>query len=359
MKTRNLALTLFLLLASSAELLSQVDSSGKNVFKILPAAYYTPETRIAIEGFAFYSFYSKKSVRKSNIRIFITYTQNKQSMLILPWQIYTPGDNYYLSGVVDYRVFPEYFFGLGNNTDAKVKEIYSYASLILHNKSLKKISENTYLGLLSQYQYLNTSIPDNSILFANEINAVGFNGYKYGSSGISLMVDKRNNILCPVSGRFFEFSFLKGIAFADRSRSDFTQFYLDFRDYFRISKKIILANQIVTQLSYGNLPYRVLPMLGGPYLHRGYYLGRFRDNCLYLYQSEFRRDIAGRFGMVIFASAGRVFSEFNKWIFSNIHPAGGLGVRFRVSKNDHANIRVDYGITPDSRGLYVYFAEAF
>lgn len=39
--------------------------------------------------------------------------------------------------------------------------------------------------------------------------------------------------------------------------------------------------------------------------------------------------------------------------------AAGAGLRFKLSKEDEANIRFDIALTPDSHGFYVYFAEVF
>ncbi|MBA2584230.1 MAG: hypothetical protein H0V01_12680, partial [Bacteroidetes bacterium] len=90
-----------------------------------------------------------------------------------------------------------------------------------------------------------------------------------------------------------------------------------------------------------------------------YYQGRFRDKQLLLYQTEYRQHLKGRFGVVAFASAGMVYEEINKVMANNIHPAAGMGLRVKISKNDQANIRFDYSFTPDSKGFYIYFAEAF
>jgi len=44
---------------------------------------------------------------------------------------------------------------------------------------------------------------------------------------------------------------------------------------------------------------------------------------------------------------------------TNRRCAAEAGLRFKLSKEDEANIRFDIALTPDSHGFYVYFAEVF
>ncbi|MGF1639229.1 MAG: BamA/TamA family outer membrane protein [Cyclobacteriaceae bacterium] len=338
---------------------AQSDSTDTKVFKAYPLAYYTPETRIAYELFAFYSFYAQEAERKSNIRFFATYTQNKQYLFILPWQIYTKKERQFHNGRVDYRFFPEYYYGIGNDTRESNRELYDFNALTIQSKNLFKIDHQTYFGISSQIQSLGTMLSPDLDLFDDVTDMAGRNGFNYFAAGPSFMWDLRDHILCPSQGSFLEFNMLVGQGMAGDHELKFTMLQFDYRKYLQISPKITWANQFVAHFTMGDVPFRALPTLGGPYLHRGYYQGRFRDKHMMIYQSEYRQHVAGRFGFVAFASAGRVYNGLDKQILQNIHPAAGAGLRFKISKNDQTNIRVDYSVTPDSKGLYIYFAEAF
>jgi hemolysin activation/secretion protein len=338
---------------------AQEDEKDSTVFKALPLAYYTPETRIAFEAFAFYSYYSEGSRRKSNVRLFATYTQNRQYLLIVPWQIYTANDRFFLNGSIDYRKFPEYYYGLGNDTAEENRALYEFSAFTLNSKSYSKLENDTYLGLSLQGQWLMPEIPENEVIFDNITTGNGAKGYSYLSLGPSFMVDQRDHILSPSAGRFLEFTPAFGLGKADENPIYFGMATLDIRDYWKLGEKSTWANQLVAQFSVGSVPYRVLPTLGGPFLHRGYYQGRFRDNHLMIIQSEFRQHVKGRFGFVVFGSAGRVYSDISNKPLQNIHLAAGTGLRLRVSKNDRTNVRFDYSLTPDSSGFYIYFAESF
>jgi hemolysin activation/secretion protein len=174
-----------------------------------------------------------------------------------------------------------------------------------------------------------------------------------------LLWDTRDRTLSPTTGRYLELTSLFALAEVDMSGTSFSIISLDARTYKRIGDHTTWANQLVIQTSFGDVPFRELPALGGPYLHRGYYQGRFRDKNLFLFQSELRCDITNRWGLAAFVSAGRVGTTFMDKLLGNIHPAVGSGIRFKIDKEDQTTIRLDYSITPDSRGFYLFFAEAF
>lgn len=349
-----------LLFAQKEDSLAIADTANenKNVFKALPLAYYTPETSVAFEGFAFYSFYSKGAEKKSNVRLFATYTLNDQYMFILPWQVYTSDQIYFIDGSLDFRGFPEYFYGLGNETNANERELYDFTALTFDNKAYRRISEDIYFGLDLQFQQLVPTFPESSTLFAEIADEAS--GFWYTRFGPSIMWDQRDHILCPMQGKFFEVTFNTGLGKRlDEGNYRFSMLTFDYRNYHKLNDKATWAHQFYAQFTMGDLPFRLLPTLGGPYMHRGYYMGRFRGRQLLLYQSEYRRHIKGRFGMTLFASAGRVYNKLERNVIDNIHPSVGAGLRLRVSKDDKTNVRFDVALTPDSHGFYIYFAEAF
>jgi outer membrane translocation and assembly module TamA len=335
------------------------DTIKQKTIKYLPAIYYTPETRIALEGFAFYSYYNGEDVRKSNIRVFAAYTQNRQFTVDLPWQIYTKDEKYFFNGKLQLQNFPEYFYGIGNNTSEEIRELYTYNAFRLSSQKLKKVSRNTFFGLEYRAEYLITELPFLSNASSQTPKEViGNDGYFYLSVGPVFIYDSRDHLLNPSEGNFIEFSSLWSRKF-NNYQNGFLQAKFDYRNYTKIGRTTILANQFLAHAGWGDIPYRALPTLGGPLLLRGYYFGRFRDNQLIAFQSEIRQHLFWRIGIVGFVGAGRVYENFNQNVLSNLHLAYGSGLRFRLSNDDRVNIRFDVGLTPDSKGVYVYFSEAF
>lgn len=343
-----------------AQSIAQSDSTRKPVFKVLPAAYYTPETRIALEGFAYLSFFSKGADRASNLRVFVAATQNRQFTVDLPWQIFTADEAYRFRGKWDVRKFPEKYYGIGNNTSENTHELYTYRSTGITSRSQRKLSENNYFGLAAEGRLLQAMVPYQNYSEISDTNLIfGESGYQMIGFGPTFIHDSRDVILCPSDGMYFESTLLFNAGRAESMDLRYAKLILDYRQYFNLPRNTVLCYQVAGQFTSGEVPYRELPTLGGPLMHRGFYFGRFRDKHLVFAQGEVRKHLFWRIGAVAFGSIGRVYHSANTVVFRDYHPAGGGGIRFKLSKKDAANIRFDVAVTPDSKGFYVYFAEAF
>lgn len=334
--------------------------SRKPILRALPTAYYTPETRIALEVFAYLSFYSKGAERASNIRMFLAGTQNKQITLDIPWQIYFKDEKFIVDGKLDARRFPEYFYGIGNHTKEAERELYAYKSVGIRNFALKQIKGKKYSGITVAGRVLRTK-PDLSVFdtLADMKEIIGSKGYSFLGIGPAFVYDARDVVLCPSKGAYLALSARFNMGETSEESVQFWNLSADLRQYFPLTKTTVLAYQTKVECTFGNTPYRELPTLGGPLVHRGYYFGRLRDNHLAVAQAEIRQHLFWRVGAVVFGSIGKVYNDDNLVLFDEYRPAGGGGLRFKLSKKDEANIRLDFAFTPDSRGIYVFFAEAF
>ena len=81
-------------------------------------------------------------------------------------------------------------------------------------------------------------------------------------------------------------------------------------------------------------------------------------------QAEYRftipkKGFVGRFGLVAFGGVGGVGPKFTEIDFSDMLPAGGGGLRFRLTKKNPINFRIDYGVGKTGGTLIVGVAEAF
>lgn len=350
--------SIFILILINTQLKAGDDTLVWSKYTVLPVAYYLPETNVALELFNFYSF-QFQDARRSNVRSFLVYTLNRQKIALLPWQVFTKNENYYFNGFFEYKVFPEYFFGLGNQTHEKQKELYSFSAFTLSNKMFKKIEPDVFAGLVFQHQSLTTKISDNNNLFGHNSGIFGQNGHSFSSVGVGFIIDKRDHVLCPKDGMFLEYNMSAAFGHSGNENVRFQSIFFDFRKYILLKQHNVLSFHFLAQNSLGKIPFRALPQLGEPLLLRGFYQGRFRDHQLNLLQSEYRQNLIKRIGVACFLSAGRVCENTGQMFSERFHYGGGLGLRYRVNKNDQTNIRIDYAITRDSKGLYVYFAEAF
>ncbi|PCJ66013.1 MAG: hypothetical protein COA58_08020 [Bacteroidetes bacterium] len=320
----------------------------------LPSLFHTPETNWGI-GATLLGFYTPKdsTTRKSNAQIFVDVTQKGQASFQSDFNIFTPENKFYIRGSHDLSKFPEFYFGIGNNSKKEdyclIKIMYLDVNVALYSR----LKENFYLGATVHHQTLgkiDKPIDQENFYIDNM-------GYSSTGVGIGILVDKRNNILNPSSGHFLETKFTK---YSDQTHmtSGFFNHTLDLR-YYKTFNKLVLNSNLYTVHNKGIVPFRMMPYIGGPRFLRGFYAGRFRDNNLSILQAEVRRHVFWRIGVAAFSGVGQVYSNGMEFELNRFHYNYGAGLRFQINKDSPANIRIDYGRTMDSHGFYIVFGECF
>ena len=64
-------------------------------------------------------------------------------------------------------------------------------------------------------------------------------------------------------------------------------------------------------------------------------------------------------GFAVFVGIGDVAHDLSNFKSSSIKYSYGLGMRYKLTKNEKVNIRIDFGISDDGNGLYLTMKEAF
>lgn len=328
--------------------------------KILPIAFYLPETSIGAGVLAYKLFRVSKSdtvSRKSNFQSYASYTLNKQFALENEWQIFTKKENYVFSGKLDYTRFPEYFYGIGNFTPESGKELYSFDMIRFQSKNVKHLGKKIFVGIQYDLQYLfNMKKDEFSMMIPSNVS--GTEGYFVSGIGGVVISDTRNNVLNSSKGHYAEvlFSVNDKITF---SKYNYTTVSVDLRKYFTVANRYTFALHGYGNFNSGTVPFRAMPAIGGARYLRGYYRGRFRDNNLIVFQGEARIPLFWRIGIVGFGGIGQVSDKVNNFRSDAFKYDYGGGIRYNINKKDNVNIRLDWGFTNEGNGLYIVFAEAF
>lgn len=338
------------------------DSTKNRIIGALPSAFYTPETRLGFGAFIYAYFNTNTSSlinKKSNAQTYLSYTINKQFSFENDYQIWLKDNRFLLIGGVDYSRFPELFYGVSNNTKESDKVMISFEINKLRSKNLMLLKKNLYVGFYYQFERLyNLNINLTNPLATMCEVLPGGNGYIASGIGPILIFDKRNNPLNPSTGAYIETSIQ---TFNKELGSDYkyTSIVFDVRKYYTILKKLIWNGNAYFLINKGEVPFRMLATIGGARFLRGYYRGRFRDKNMIVLQNEFRMPIYKWFGMAVFGGIGSVANEINDFSKNVVHYDYGLGLRIRINKKENTNLRLDYGLTKDTHGIYLVFAEAF
>lgn len=344
------------------------DTIYKNNLLPSPSFTYAPETDVVIGLFALYQFKFKKSdfaTRPSNIVLYASSSFNNQISIGFEHNILLPlDDGYYFKGLVEFKRWPEMFFGIGPDTKEDDMIIAQYDIITVDQNAYKNLGNEFFVGLQAKYfNYNNVQFYDTSgNTKPPPENIIGSNGGAYFGLGIGLLKDKRNSILTPTSDYYFELS-SRFYSEALGSTSNYSSIILDGRKYldFESKGKHVLAFQGKAVFTNGDVPFIELAKLGGKYMMRGYLEGRYRDKQYIQLQAEYRAKIIGRLGGTLFAGAGNVMPRLADFELNSLKAAVGFGIRFNVNRKDPANVRIDfgYGFEKEAKGVYITFGEAF
>jgi hypothetical protein len=310
----------------------------------LPIVYFTPETRWA-GGLALFSAFrmhgQTDDVRPSQLQLGFAYTQRKQLLFYLPFQFFWDQERNQVAGELGFFRYAFLFYGIGNNNLKEQEEIYDVDFPRLRLNLLRQVAPKHYLGM--RYWWDNfqiQSVEDGGILDTEDI--LGKNGGVISGMGLLYNFDSRNDIFYPQSGYLIESEYFFNQTWLG-SDFNFRRFSIDAAGYFQLksSKNVLALNAWITSSS-GDVPFQQLAFIGGPKKMRGHFEGRQRDKNLWMLQAEFRRNLGKRFGAVVFSGLGAVAPRITDFTQQKTHFSYGAGIRFRISKREKVNIRLDF-----------------
>ncbi|HZW88660.1 MAG TPA: hypothetical protein VFF12_06240 [Myxococcaceae bacterium] len=208
--------------------------------------------------------------------------------------------------------------------------------------------------------------------------ALGFNPSQYNISGLSLNLlwDSRDSTINPYRGHYGSVSYQWNPTWLG-SAKDSSLLTLEYRGYFGLDPAIprnLIAVWFLAQTTVtGQLPYLGLPAIGWDAKNRtgrGYVQGRFRGTAELYAEVEYRFRLTsnGLLGGVVFANVETFSSApvsylgfFNQGenLLEHLRPAGGIGLRFMMSRQSRTNITLDFTVAEKTFGLYFGAGEAF
>ncbi len=341
----------------------RIDSVG-NTKKVrlvgLPVVFYTPETQVGFGGGGQLFFLRQTDEyrdRLSNVLFTAIYTTNKQIIIDLKPQIYFERGNYFLDVAYKFKIFPNSFWGIGNNSREEDMESYNMTSNEVRVSFLKRLPPSLNFGF--EFIYDNhdvTETEEGGILESEDI--LGNDGAIITGLGAIINLDSRDNVASPTSGHFFQLN----ARFSSRNfgaTEGFNKFITDLRTYIPLAKRSILALQLYNENNFGDVPFQAKAWFGGGERGRGYFRGRFIDNHQIVAQAEYRLRFHPRWIAAGFVLAGEVAEDPDDYI-DNLKTAMGGGIRFKFVKDQDIFLRLDIGIGEDGNsGFYFGINEAF
>ncbi|MEL6343202.1 MAG: BamA/TamA family outer membrane protein [Myxococcota bacterium] len=324
----------------------------------LPTFDYTPETGFSGGAVVLVTGRPFVDARPASFGIEGALTTEGQRILETDLLLFTPSDRVVIDINVDVLRFPEDFWGVGPDTPASDRERLETDRIEVEADVLAQVWSSLYLGPIGRLQSVYNLTPaPGGILDAGDV--VGAGGGLSAGLGAAAVWERRARPLTPAAGE--QYVALRSLMFRPGLGSDFTfsRFEADARAYLQIGAQMMLALQGYAQLHTGAPPFRMLSLLGGEELMRGYYRGRYRDQHLVATQAELRAPLFWRLGAVAFVGVGDVAPRLADLSFASIKPTVGGGLRVRVDDTEQTNLRIDLAGGRDAFGVYFSFGEAF
>jgi outer membrane protein assembly factor BamA len=255
-------------------------------------------------------------------------------------------------GNIRFQTFVEYPEGLPQVWAADSSGLfidYSTQLAFIYGEISRQVAGDLYMGVRLTYSYVNTEFE--AALVPDEVlNLFGM--------GLVLEYDHRDNVFSPTKGfhaRARNFSFYKKLG----SSNTYHRVNFEANKYFQLGERSTLLARLYGAFTVGDsIPFNGKNVVGRDDL-RGYTDGRYRANQVYDLQSEYRRTLRGRWGMVAFAGVALATDDRHGNNYSGLLPAAGAGLRFKMIPSRNINIGIDGALGKNDWGIYFRIGEAF
>ena len=330
---------------------------------IIPHAGYQQETSWSGGIAGGYYFKSKSLNRISSIAGSTEYTLLNQFAFNISPKIYFADNKWYLYSSINFRNYPDFYYGIGNKpTNLKQTFTSDIFSFILQPQY--SLSRQIYVGAIVGFRTENikTDATFESIRshVFDEYGSEGWRPFKQVNLGFLASFDSRDNQFYPQKGIFAKSTVSTSKA-AWGSTYSVTDITLDLRQYIPAFNNQLLAWQAYFSgaFSKNEIPFQMLPTIGGRDMLRGFRQGMYRDNVLMLLQTEYRVPLYKRLKAAVFCAAGDVMNSENYQI-DKLKVAYGAGLRYRL--ND-ARVHLRFDVAKNNYGeklqFYITATEAF
>ena len=143
------------------------------------------------------------------------------------------------------------------------------------------------------------------------------------------------------------------------SDSNYTVYDLSYNGYLPLGEQHTLAWRLAGKTVAGDPPFFALAWFGSGVDLRGYTPGTYIGKGMAAAQAEWRWQATRRLGLVAFGGIGGVWGDIPTFEQDNLLPAGGLGLRWRLTEKFRVNFRIDYAWGKDDEVLLISVGEAF
>lgn len=224
---------------------------------------------------------------------------------------------------------------------------------LINLKGIYGITDSFFAGL--DFRYLDTTVS-----FSSPIGTPGADvDLETIMIGPTLEWDTRDDTIYPTTGSHVSFSSLHGFVLNGADR-EYHKTVFKYDRYFPLFDSAVFASRFAACDASGRTPFFDLCSVGGTDNFRGFPFGELLNKNLLSIQVEYRGRLSKRFGYTVFAGAGGVASSIGDFNSTSFEAAGGLGLRYRLSKKVPMDFSFDAAINSNGETTtYISIGQRF
>jgi hypothetical protein len=308
---------------------------------------------------AIHRFEPDPSIKPSTGAVGGFYTQNQSWGLMAMEMARVRHDSWRLRGLISHMDVRYDFYGIGEDAGQAGLSVGLEQTIdAAAGSALVRVVPAVYAGAALMWMQTEASLrntPPAGLAPPADLSTI-----EMVAPGVQGEFDTRDDDYWPTHGsvaKLKSWFFSSGLG----SARDFQRYLGGWSWYTRLrGERIVLATNLTTAAATGDAPFYMLPTIGGGmYALRGYTQGRYRDHVMTTAQAEARFHAEGRLGATAFFGFGNVAPSVGKLSESVALPAGGLGLRYKLTREFPMHMRLDYAWGKNGNLLYFGVAEAF
>ncbi len=353
-------------------------------FSILGGPGYAPESGVLLGGSVLATFKINPSdtIQPRSVvpmAFGVMLTNGGGFTLISRPQLFFKHDRYRLEGQYSFKKTIDHYYGVGyqsalNKVRSDSTTEFNSMSFQINPVFLFRLGESEFfLGPMVDFAYDEMTKPAAQIVEDPDYLEYGgdASGYSLRTNGVGLSFsyDTRDVPANAYRGIFLDGKFF----FASKALgSDFNygSYAIDYRQYRSIEKfgpRRVLAWNVSSKYSFGDVPPPRMQKIGTPFDLRGYYNGQFRDQAGHVavmeYRHMFNSTFSGigrwwdHFGFAAWGGVGLMGPD--PFRIEGVLPNAGLGLRIELQPRMNFRLDIGRGFRSDQTLIYFNMTEAF
>ena len=268
-------------------------------------------------------------------------------------------DRYRVDITAGYGNFNTQFFGVGGEAGQDNAPVpITQTPVLFQGQATMRIIPNLFVGGRLRFLDMTTVVRDDAVIPPDlDINDIE-EERRIVAIGPVFNLDLTDGSLNPRSGTTVNGQWLFAVpGLGSDNAYDKANFTVN--HFVDVNDKTVVGFRGSLCAASQDAPFFDLCLFGSSSNLRGYASGQYRDRASWAVQTEWRRHLSGRFGVVAFAGIGGVAPGLGSIGHSTLLPSAGGGIRFEVSPEYRVNIRLDAAVGRDSSAIHLSLGEAF